>query len=63
MSLKYLISRLTIYFKVHAYEKETMKFKILLPHVNLHQLVEKAGLVQRSRMFLINLFGIDVFDN
>ena len=61
----FLISRLTFYFKFHTYEKETIMFKILLPHVNLHQLVEKAGLEQMYRVFfnepICNLFGIDVF--
>ena len=55
MSLKYVISRLTIYFKVHTYEKETMILKYFLTHVNLHQLIEKAGLEQRLDCSLINL--------
>ena len=29
-------------------EKNPMMFKILLPHVNLHQLIEKTGLEQTS---------------
>ena len=36
-------------FTVHPHEKETMMFKYLLPHVNLHQLTEMTGHEQTSR--------------
>ena len=69
MSLKYLISRSTdhLFQGGHlCYEKENFMFKFLLHLVNLHQLVEKAGLEQTSRVCsLVNLsairLGIDVF--
>jgi len=45
-------------------KKKQWCLKYLLPHVNLHQLVEKAALEHTSSVFfnelICNLFGIDV---